>query len=55
MVDDESFLITILVGEDVKDEDIETITTKVSKKYPDAEVDVRRGDQPVYSFLVGVE
>lgn len=55
MVDDESFLITILVGEDVKDEDIETLTTKVSKKYPNAELDVRRGDQPVYSYLIGVE
>lgn len=55
MVNSDSYLITILVGEDVKDEDIETIITKVSKKYPDAEVDVRRGDQPVYSFLVGVE
>lgn len=55
MVDDDSYLITILVGQDVKDEDIETLTNKLSKKYPDAELDVRRGDQPVYSYLIGVE
>ena len=55
MVKSDSYLITVLVGQDVKDEDIETITTKLTKKYPDAELDVRRGDQPVYSFLVGVE
>ena len=55
MVNSESFLITILVGEDVKDEDIETITTRLEKKYPEVELDIRRGDQPVYSFLVGVE
>lgn len=55
MVDDDSYLITILVGQDVKDEDIETLTSKLSKKYPDAELDVRRGDQPVYSYLIGVE
>ena len=55
MVNDESFLITILVGEDVKDEDIEAITTRMSKKYPEVELDIRRGDQPVYSYLIGVE
>ena len=55
MVDSESYLITILVGEGVNEEDIEALTTKVSKKYPNAELDVRRGDQPVYSYLVGVE
>ena len=55
MVKSDSYLITVLVGQDVKDEDIETITTKLTKKYPDAELDVRRGNQPVYSFLVGVE
>ena len=55
MVNSETFLITILVGEDVKDDDIETITTRLEKKYPEVELDIRRGDQPVYSFLVGVE
>ena len=55
MVKSDSYLITILVGEDVKDEDIKAIETRLSKKYPDAELDIRRGDQPVYSYLVGVE
>lgn len=55
MVNSETFLITILVGEDVEDDDIETIKTRLEKKYPEVELDIRRGDQPVYSFLVGVE
>ena len=55
MVKSDSYLITVLVGEGVKDEEIELISTRLTKKYPDAEVDVRRGDQPVYSYLVGVE
>ena len=55
MVNSDSYLITILLGEDVKDEEIKTITTRLTKKYPDAELDIRRGDQPVYSYLVGVE
>ena len=55
MVNSDSYLITILLGEDVKDEEIQTISTRLAKKYPDAELDIRRGDQPVYSYLVGVE
>ena len=55
MVKSDTYLITILVGADVEDKDIETITTRLTKKYPDAELDIRRGDQPVYSYLIGVE
>ena len=55
MVNSDTYLITVLVGEDVKDEDMEALTGKLTKKYPNAELDVRRGDQPVYSYLVGVE
>ena len=55
MVTEETFLITILVGADIKDERMKNIAEKVSKKFENIEVDIRRGDQPVYSFLVGVE
>ena len=55
MVKSDTYLITILVGEDVKEEDMKAISFRLSKKYPDAELDIRRGDQPVYSYIVGVE
>ena len=55
MVDDETSLLTILVGEDVKPEEKEEIENYVSEKYPDIDVDIRDGGQPVYSFLVGAE
>ncbi len=55
MVNEETFLITILVGADINDERMANIAEKVMKKYENIEVDIRRGDQPVYSFLVGVE
>ncbi len=55
MVTDETFLITILVGADINDERMKNITEKITKKYENIEIDIRRGDQPVYSFLVGVE
>lgn len=55
MVNEETFLITILVGEDINDDKMKYISEKITKKYENIEIDIRRGDQPVYSFLVGVE
>lgn len=55
MVNDESFLITILIGEGIDEKQEKALTEKLSKKYDGVELDIRHGDQPVYSFLVGVE
>ena len=55
MVDDESSIITVLVGADVDDETMELVTNKISEAYTDLDLDIRKGDQPVYSFLIGVE
>lgn len=51
-----STILTILVGADVNDEEASAIENELCEKYGDQlEIDVKRGDQPVYSFLVGVE
>ena len=49
-------MLTVLVGMDINDEDLATVEEELSSRYGDElEIDVKRGDQPVYSFLVGVE
>ena len=55
MVDEETSLITILVGEGVSEEEQNAIQEYVSEKYSDIDVDMRIGGQPVYSFLIGAE
>ena len=51
-----SAIITVIVGQDVTMEEQEAIEANLMSVYgDDYEVDVKRGDQPVYSFLVGVE
>ena len=51
-----SFMLTILVGEDISNLEMERIEADLMERYgDDIEIDVKRGDQPVYSFLVGVE
>ena len=56
MIDeDENSIITLLIGKDVKEEEKNSLLNYINEKYPDFDVDVRDGEQPVYSFLIGVE
>ena len=55
LVDEDSALVTILYGEDVSDEDANALINEFNNEYPDFEFDIRKGNQPVYSFIVGVE
>lgn len=55
MIDDDASIITILVGEDVTSEERELLQNKVIDKYNDLDIDVKIGNQPVYSFIIAVE
>ncbi len=55
MVTEDSYLISIYLGDDVKNIDQEAITSKLNELYPNCDVDIVVGNQPVYSFLLGVE
>ena len=55
MIDEDSSIITLLFGEDITPEEEEEITNYCQEKHSDLDQDIRRGEQPVYSFLVGVE
>jgi len=55
MVDEDSSIITILVGQDVDEEQMNKVTEMISEKFADLDLDIRQGNQPVYSFLIGVE
>ena len=56
LVGNNSCMLTVLVGADINEEDQARVEEELTSRYgDDLEVDVKRGDQPVYSFLVGVE
>ena len=55
MIDDMTSIITILYGEDVTKEEAEELVSRIEDEYEDIEVDLREGNQPVYSFIIGVE
>ncbi len=51
----DSALITIYYGEDVKEDEANNVLKELTKKFPDVEIELRSGGQPVYSYLVGIE
>ena len=55
MVDDDSSLLTIIIGQDVDREEFFPVKKRIEDLFPDLNIDVKEGKQPVYSFLVGVE
>ena len=55
MIDDYSSIVTIIVGEDVTEEEINKVKEALEEKYQDIEFDIKMGNQPVYSFIIGVE
>lgn len=52
---DENDLITIYYGQEISEEDANALAERVSQAYPDADVDVHSGGQPVYYYIVSVE
>ena len=55
MIRADSYLATIFVGEAVSDKALATLQKELPEAYPNVEFDIRRGDQPVYNYLVGIE
>ena len=55
MVDDDSSIITILAGQDVNEEEMNKVAEMIGEKFSDLDLDIRPGNQPVYSFLIGIE
>lgn len=55
LVDDESELISIYYGEDVSEEDANSVGEELMDLFPDLDVEVHYGGQPIYYYIVSVE
>ena len=55
LVDEESELISLYFGHDVLEEDAENFAQEVEELYPDVDVDVHMGGQPIYYYVLSVE
>lgn len=54
-VDEDSELISIYYGADVKKEDAEAFAARVEESFPDCDVQNYYGGQPIYYYIVSVE
>ena len=55
LVDEDSKLISLYYGQDVLSEDAERFAEAVEALYPDVDVDVHMGGQPIYYYVLSVE
>ncbi len=55
MMSDEHELISIYYGAEVTEETAEALKTSVEEKYPDCDVELQYGGQPIYYYVVSAE
>ncbi len=55
LVKGDSSYITVLYGADVTDEDAEKLSQMITNKYPNLDVNLINGGQPVYYYIISVE
>lgn len=55
MVDDDSYLISIIHGNDVEKKDVDDLVGRVEEFAEDCDVEVIHGGQPLYYYIISVE
>ena len=55
MVDADSEVISIYYGAETTEEDAESLAAELEEAYPDCEVEVNMGGQPIYYYIISVE
>ena len=55
LIDDDSELISVYYGADVSSEQVDSLTAKIEETYPDLDLEVHSGGQPIYYYIVSVE
>ena len=55
LVDEDSELVSLYYGEDTKESDAEAFAQEIETIYPDIDIDVQFGGQPIYYYVLAVE
>lgn len=55
LMNDEISLVTLYYGEDIVKEDAEELRDKIEEEYPDIDVDLIWGEQPIYYYIISLE
>ena len=55
MIDEDAELVTLYYGEDVSQEDAQSLLEQAQERFPEVEIELQDGGQPVYYYLISVE
>ena len=55
IITDENDMISVYYGADTKDESAEDIGNYIEENFPDCEVEICNGGQPLYYYIISVE
>lgn len=54
-INEDSSIISIYYGEDIKEEEVEKLGKELEKLYPNLDIELNYGGQPLYYYIVAVE
>ena len=55
MVDDQSELISIYYGQDISEEEAQALSDQLGELFPDLDIELNEGGQPIYYYIISVE
>jgi len=55
LLDEDSEILTMIIGEEADQEITNQLLTWIEAKYPDVEVEEHEGGQPIYQYFFAVE
>jgi DAK2 domain fusion protein YloV len=55
MISEDDEILTILQGEDADDDELQELVQFIEEKYTEIEVEVHKGEQPLYSYIFSIE
>ncbi len=55
MVDEDSAIVSIYYGSDSSEEEAEALASVIEEEFPDVEVEISEGGQPIYYYVISVE
>jgi dihydroxyacetone kinase-like predicted kinase len=55
MINSDTEIVTLYYGKDVKPEEAEALSAEISAAFPQVEVELQYGGQPIYYYFLSVE
>lgn len=55
MITEDDEILTVIYGEEVDKQEVEKLQTYVEEQFPNIELEIHEGNQPIYAYIISVE